>query len=278
MKIDTVEVTKNGKSISKVTENSKPATNVLLDYEKIGKTIHDARLKKGYKNGQSFYRALYPGIKKTDNAAAKFISCIESGKSLNLETLVLISRCLSMSLDSLIYGESDKNKCYSVSNVCKLLLELTNIFDIEVSSTNDMLQTVDAKEINLKITPKLVSRLATNNWRPTLGTNIRPQKIINFVDMRAVNIENFFLDISKIQTLSDNELGSNLIESLKNKQGNMPLIPPYLDNIRTSNAMLNAGDTDIFQYNGGEFFTFEEEELSDNSGLEPKHSDNDSSH
>ncbi len=244
----------------KFTETGNSVHDNLLDYGKIGENIHNARLKRGYKNGESFYKALYPGLKKTGNAASKFISAIESGKSLTLEKLVTISQCLDMSLDSLIYGESTNCKDYSVSDACSLLAELSNIFNIDILHTEDLSQSLETKEIDLRIAPKTVSRLVTNDWQPTFNTEKEPQKIIHFTDGRAISIENFLLDFLKLQSLSNDEVANISIKSLLEKCVKTPL-RPYLEEPHVTDNILHAGDNDIYQYDGDYYFEISEEEL-----------------
>ena len=259
MKIENIKVTKNGNH----------AQDNLLDYEKIGENIHNARIKRGYKNGESFYKALYPGLKKTGNAASKFISAIESGKSLNLEKLVLISKCLNMSIDSLIYGESNNSRDYTVYDACSLLAELSNVFDLSVVHSTDLPQAQDAKEIDLRISPKIVSRLVTNDWQPTFNTDKEPQKIIHFTDGRAISIENFLLDFLMLQSLSNDEVKNISIKSLLEKCRKTPLKPCLEEKCITDN-MLRTGDNDIYQYDGDYYFEMSEEDIALQKGKSEK--------
>lgn len=251
-------------------------------YGEIGDRIKKKRIEKGFKNGHDFYAALYPGEKKTDNAADKYISDIETGVALNLDKLIKISKFLGVSIDYLVTGvdpdkiqnqynallkkannayelgykdgagyAANKHGLYSVFDVCKALLQLSPLFDVENASFFDI-PSIDSHGITLTLLPKIETIHLDENGNEIFDHSHCNNKV-HFSDNRASEIIDFFIDALNICSISDDEFQKQAAKNLLKKQPLTPLTPVL--NYTTTKKMLIAGDSDIYQYRSREYFS-----------------------
>ena len=258
-------------------------------YGEIGKRIKKKRIECGFKNGHELYAALFPGEKKTDNAADKYISDIETGAALNLDKLIRVSKVLKVSIDYLVTGidpaeikkqyydlleksnkayelgykdgsgfAASKHGLYSVFDVCKALLQLSPLFEIDDASFFDIPST-DSHGMTFTISPKIKTICLDKNKNQIFDGQKCDTKI-HFSDNRAAEIIDFFIDALNIGSISDDDFQKQALKNLLKKQDSTPLLPVL--NYATINKMLTSGDSDIYQYRNREYFnmTIEKEE------------------